>query len=261
MAFVNPSDCKATLKIWSATGDGEVKKLDNIFLNDNVIIVEKAAPKTILNQIDIVYEENGTDSGYYYIADKGLTFEADKEYDLILNGKTYSCYANKFNLYGGIPGCLFGNVASAFPEMISNPDANFAMFISSSYISDGTPTTAIAFDPIDASEYGTSFKFSLVDPNAAPADAWVAKDADSNVYWEEKTHGIIKGNGQNIVRVREYTFEELEELMSTQLPQLQEGVCYSITLGTLTWETVCSSISDNGIQAHVLGNIYDIMNG
>lgn len=84
MALVNPADYKATLKVWSATGDGEIKKLDNAFLNDDVIIVEKAAPKTILNQIDITYEENGTDSGYYYFADKGLSFEADKEYDLIL---------------------------------------------------------------------------------------------------------------------------------------------------------------------------------
>ena len=84
LALVNPADYKATLKVWSATGDGEIKKLDNAFLNDDVIIVEKAAPKTILNQIDITYEENGTDSGYYYFADKGLSFEADKEYDLIL---------------------------------------------------------------------------------------------------------------------------------------------------------------------------------
>lgn len=261
-AFVNPTDYKDTLKIWSATGDGEIKKLDNIFLNDDVIIVEKAAPKTILNQIDIVYEEDGTDSGYYYIADKELIFEANKEYDLILNGKTYSCYANNFTLYNSIPGCLFGNIPSEeFPGMIGNPDANFVMFISSSFVSEGVPTTVIMFDSADTSEHGDSFKFSLIDPNTAPADAWVAKDANGNVYWEEKTHGIIKGDGQVIVPVREYTVEELEGLMFTQWPQLQEGARYSITCGTATWETVCSSVSDDGVKAYVLGDIYGIMNG
>ena len=244
------------IKVDILTGDGEVKKLDNIFLNDDVIIVEKAAPKTLLNQIDITYDDNGTDSGYYYIADKELIFEANKEYDLILNGKTYSCYANKFTLYNSIPGCLFGNIPEEeFPGMISNPDANFVMFISSSFVSEGVPTTMIMFDSADTSEDGDSFKFSLIDPNTAPADAWIAKDADGNIYWEEKTHGIIKGDEQEIVPVREYAPEELEGLMVTQLPQLHEGASYSITFGTATWETVCSSVSSDGIQALVLGNI------
>lgn len=249
------------IELHALVGDGEIKKLDNIFLNDDVIIVKKAAPKTILNPIDITYEENGTDSGYYYFVDKELVFEAGKEYDLILNGKTYSCYANKYNLYDGVPGCMFGNIGDELPGMISNPDANFVMFISSSFVDEGTPSTFIIFEPTDTSEYGTSVKFSLVDPNPAPADAWIAKDADGNMFWEEKTHGIIKGDGQVIVPVREYTLEELEGMLFTQWPQLQEGERYSITLGNSTWETVCSTVSEDGIQLYILGDIYGIMNG
>ena len=234
------------IEVFTLIGDGELKKLNNVFLDDSVVRTEQVdkevvyIPSTTLAQIE--YNLFGSS------IELNEGFKANDYCIVNYNNHEYSCYVNQMT-ENGVTGYVFGALEglNGLESLISSPNVPFVCIIESGSI--------LVMTRDGASEVTISIYSGHLEPR------WLVKEPNGTVHWEEKTHGIVKGTGQVIVPVREYTPEELEGLMFTQWPQLQEGARYSIICGTATWETVCSSVSDDGVKAYVLGDIYGIMNG
>lgn len=245
------------IELYALVGDGEIKKLDNIYLDENVVITNSEQSNIIAGPFSVPIDDPDASEPSYLLLDPPvINFEKNKTYYITINNETFCSIPTLVEQDGSIA-YFFGNFTGIndVPEDVYNsPEANYYCIYARS-----DTFNMIAIMPRDGAEITNALTVTIA--AGIPDNAWLARDKNGNIYWEEKTHGIINDGEQAIIPVREYTLEELEGLMATQWPQLQEGAHYNITFGTATWETVCSSLSSDGIQAHILGDIYGVMNG
>lgn len=245
------------IELHALVGDGEIKKLDNIYLDENVVITNSEQSNIIAGPFSVPIDDpDASEPSYLLLNPPVINFEKNKTYYITINNETFSSIPTRLELDGNIA-YFFGNftgINDAPEDVYNSPEANYYC----GYVLSDT-IRMLTIMPREGAEITSSLTVTIAE--GIPDNAWLARDKNGSIYWEEKTHGVIKGDGQEIVPVREYTLEELEGLMATQWPQLQEDARYNITFGTATWETVCSSVSEDGIQIYVLGDIYGIMGG